>query len=206
MNSIKLWNGVDTIFINSGNSKTSDPQRLLLNLLDKINLKRSDIFVALSNLNINYTCKKIKKSYKNNKFKISAPKWKEEFELPDGSYYDILDCFKYIFKKHERGTSNSSIIIYVNKIENRIMFKFKIGCYLELLIPETIKWLGSTRSKKTEVKSDENFPHLELNEAVLIHCNNDYKQNSRALYAFFLKSFGQLLNNSLTNFMFLKNF
>ena len=43
---------MDTIFINSGNSKTSDPQRLLLNLSDKINLKRSDKFVALSNLSI----------------------------------------------------------------------------------------------------------------------------------------------------------
>ena len=95
---------MDTIFINSENSKTSDPHRLLLNLSDKINLKRSDKYVALSNLSIYYTWKNIKKSYKNNKFKISAPTWNEEFELPDGSYSvsDIQDYFEYIFKNMEK--------------------------------------------------------------------------------------------------------
>ena len=65
---------MDTIFMNSDNSKTSDPHRILLNLSDKIKLKRSDKYVALSNLSISYTWKNIKKSYKNNKFKISARK------------------------------------------------------------------------------------------------------------------------------------
>ena len=72
--------------MNFENSKTSDLHRLLLNLSGKINLKRSDKYVAFSNLSIYYTWKNIKKSYKNNKFKISAPTWNEEFELPDGSY------------------------------------------------------------------------------------------------------------------------
>ena len=76
---------MDTIFMNSENSKTSDPHRLLLNLTDKINLKRSDKYVALSNLSIYYTWKNIKKSYKNNEFKMSAPTWNGEFKLPDGS-------------------------------------------------------------------------------------------------------------------------
>ena len=53
---------MDTIFVNSENSKTSDPQRLLLNLPVKINLRRSDKFVALSNLNIYYTWKNKKKN------------------------------------------------------------------------------------------------------------------------------------------------
>ena len=65
--------------MNSGNSKTSDPPRLLLSLSDKTNLKRSDKYVALSNLSIYYTWKNIKKSHRNNKFKISAPAWNEEF-------------------------------------------------------------------------------------------------------------------------------
>ena len=73
MNSIKLQNRMDTIYMNSGNSITSDCYRLFLNLRHKINLKSSDKSVALSNLSIYYTYKKIKKSYKNNKFKISAP-------------------------------------------------------------------------------------------------------------------------------------
>ena len=66
----------------SKNSKTSDPHRLLLNLTDKIDLKRKDKYIALSNLSIYYIWKNIKKSYKNNKFKMSAPIWNEEFELP----------------------------------------------------------------------------------------------------------------------------
>ena len=70
--------------MNSRNSGTSAPRRLLLNLTDKINLKRSDKYLALSNLSICYTWKNIQKLCKNNRFKISAPTWKEEFELPDG--------------------------------------------------------------------------------------------------------------------------
>ena len=91
----------------------------------------------------------IKSSYNNNKFKISAPTWSEEFKLPDGSYSisDIQDYFEYILKKHSESVDNSSIRIYVNRIENRITFKIKTGCYLEFLTPETMKLLGSTESK-----------------------------------------------------------
>ena len=58
---------MDTIFMNSktSDSKTSDPHRLLLNRSEKIDLKISDKFVALSDLSICYTCKNIKKLYKN---------------------------------------------------------------------------------------------------------------------------------------------
>ena len=103
---------MNIIFMNSKNSKTSDPHRLLLNLTDKIDLRRKDKYIALSNLSIYYyTWKNIKKSYKNNKFKISAPTWNEEFELPDGSYSisDIQDYFEYIFKKYGEKTVNPSI-------------------------------------------------------------------------------------------------
>ena len=134
--------------MNSENSKTSYPHRLFLNLSDKIKLKRSNIYIALSNLGIYNTWKNIKKSYKNNKFRILAPTWNEEFELPDGSYSvsDIQNYFDYIIKKHEAVTDNPSVRIYVNKIENRIMFKIKTGCYLELLTPEMMKLPGSTKS------------------------------------------------------------
>ena len=70
---------MDTTFTNSENSKTSDPHRLLLSLSDKINLKRSDKDVALSNISVYYTWKNIKKSCKNNKFKISVPTCNKEF-------------------------------------------------------------------------------------------------------------------------------
>ena len=121
-------------------------------LSDKINLKRSDKYVVLSNLSIYSAWKNIKKEYKNNKFKISAPTWNEEFELPDGSnsVSDIEDYFEYILKKHETVPDNPSIRIYINKIENRITFTIKTGYYLELLTPETMKLLGSTKSKITK--------------------------------------------------------
>ena len=93
---------MDTVSINSKYSKTSDPHRLLLNLTDKRDLRRKYKYTSLSNLSIYYAWKNIKKSYKNNKFKISVPTLNEEFELPDGSYSisDIPDYFKCILKKH----------------------------------------------------------------------------------------------------------
>ena len=90
---------MDKIFMNSENSRASEYHVLLLNLTDKIDL-RSEKTAALSNLSIYYTWKNIKSSYNNNKFKISAPTWNEEFKLPDGSYSisDIQDYFQYILK------------------------------------------------------------------------------------------------------------
>ena len=75
---------MDTVFINSENDKISDPHRLLLNLSDKIILKRKDEYVALSNLSIYYRRKNMKKSYKiiNLKYQL----WNQELKLPDGSY------------------------------------------------------------------------------------------------------------------------
>ena len=81
------------MFMNSKNSKISDPHRLLLDLSEKINLKRSDKYVALSNLSIYYIWKNIKSSYKSNKFKISAPTWNEKFELPDGLYSVLFQVY-----------------------------------------------------------------------------------------------------------------
>ena len=140
--------------MNSENSRTSECHVLVLKLTDKLDLRRGQTTVALSNLSIYYTWKIIKSSYNYNKFKISAPTWSEEFELPDGSYSisDIQDYFEYILKKHSESVDNPSIRIYVNRIENRITFKFKSGCYLELLTPVTMKLLGSTESKITKKK------------------------------------------------------
>ena len=107
--------------MNSGNSKTFDPCRLLFSLEDKIFVNRSDKYVALLNLSMHYTSKNVKKSCKNNIFKISAPTWNEKFELPDGSI--LHQIFKIIFnislKKHEVKTYNPSIRIYANKAEKK---------------------------------------------------------------------------------------
>ena len=117
--------------------------------------------------------------------------------MPNGSYSvsDILYYFEYSIKKHETATDNPSIIMYVNKIENRITFKIKTGYYLELVTSETIKFLGSTKSKITKNKSCEDVPHLETTEVVLIYCkivNNDYWQDSGVLCTFVINTFGQL--------------
>ena len=82
---------------------------------------------------------------------------------------------------------NPSIRIYVNKIESRITFKIKTGYYLELLTLEKMKLLGSTTSQITKNENGENMPYLEINEAVLVHCNNvnnNYRQISKVLYTF----------------------
>ena len=76
---------MNTIFTNSGNSKASDPHRLLLSLFDKINIKRKYKYVALSNLSMYYRRKDIKNSYKNIKFKVSSLRRNEKFELLDGT-------------------------------------------------------------------------------------------------------------------------
>ena len=119
--------------MNTKNSETSDPNILLLNLTNKIDLRRKCEYMALPNRSIYYTRKNTKKPYKNNKFKISAPTWSEESELPDGSYSisDIQDYFEYIFKMCGEKTVNAAITIYANKIENTITFKIKTGYYLK---------------------------------------------------------------------------
>ena len=111
---------MDTIFMKSENSETSEPHILKLKLTDKLDLGLDKKVIALSNVSMYYTWNNIKSSYNNNKFKISTPTWNEEFTLPDGSYSvsDIQDYFEYILKKHRENTDKSSIQIYVNKIEN----------------------------------------------------------------------------------------
>ena len=103
-----------------------------------------------------------------------------------------------------------SVKIYLNKAENRIIFKIKNGYALELLTKDTMKLLGSTASKITKDKNGENVPHLEITEVVLVHCNmvnNDYQQDSRVLYTFVPnKFFGSLLDISPSNRIFLKTF
>ena len=100
---------------------------------------------------------------------------------------DIQDYFEYILEKHGEDIDEPSVQIYVNKIENRVTFKIKNGYSLELLTPETMRLLGSTKNKITEYKNGENVLHLEITKVVLVHCdivNNDYQQDSRVLYTF----------------------
>ena len=177
--------------MNTKNSKTNEPNRVRLN----------NKTLALANLSIYYTWQNVKSEYKNNKFKITAPTWDETFDLPDGSYTiaDIQDCFLYIIKKH--GTiitsEESAVLMYPNKIKNRIISKIKTGYKLELLTNGTMKLLGDGPMIDTN-KNDNNVPELEQLHSVLLHCNivqDDYLQNSKLLYNFVPDNgFSQLLS------------
>ena len=184
------------------NSKTSESHRFKLDLTDKLNLKNPNKNMALANLSIYYTWRNIKSKHNNNKFKISAPTWNDTFDLPDGSYSisDIQDYFEFIIKKHETLTENPPVQIYPNKIKNRIVFKIKTSYKLELLTPETMRLLRSTKKGVEVDKNSEHVPKLESVEVVLIHCNlvkNDYRRTSKVSFSFAPnKQFGQLINIS----------
>ena len=96
--------------------------------------------------------------------------------------------------------TENPVQIYPNKIKNRIVFKIKTGYKLELLTPETMKLLGSTKKDVDLDKNSENVPKLESVEVVLVHCNlvkNDYRHTSKILFSFVPnKQFGQLINIS----------
>ena len=191
---------METIFMNTENSKSNEPRRFRLSLADKLNLKNPNKNIALGNLSIYYTWKNIKSAYNNNKFKISAPTWSDTFDLPDGSYSieDIQDYFEFIINKHETLTEDPPAEIYSNRTKNRIVFKIKTGYKLELLSPETMKLLGSTKKDIDHNKNEEDMPKLESVEVVLVYCNvvnNNYQQASKVLFTFVPnKQFEELIN------------
>ena len=122
--------------------------------------------------------------------------------MPDGSYSisDIQDYFENTIKKQETLSENPLIQIYPNKIKNRIVFKVKTGYKLELLSPETMKLLESTKKDVDKDKDGEDVPKLESVEVVLVHCNlvnNSYQQASKVLFTSVpKKQYGQLITIS----------
>ena len=164
-----------------------------MDLTDKRNLKNPKKNMALANLSIYYTWKNIKSKYNNNKFKISAPTWNDNFDLPDCSYSiaDIQDYFEFIIKKHETLPENPSVQIHPNKIkENRIKIRISISGNDEII-----------REHKKDVEHDkdvEDVSKLESVEVVLVHCNlvnNNYLKTSKVLFTFVPnKQFEQLIN------------
>ena len=90
-------------FLNTENSKTSEPHKFVLNVSQRLDLRSSNKHVALQNVSNYYTWKNIRQQYKNNKLKIRAPAWNDEFELPDGSYSVsvIQNYIEYTIQKAE---------------------------------------------------------------------------------------------------------
>ena len=201
---------METIFINTANSKTKNSNKFVYNFIDKLNLKNPNKKIALANLGIYYTWKNIKSDYNNNKFRISAPTWNNTFDVPDGSYSiaALQNYFEYIIKKHETIAKVSSVLIYVNEINNRIAFKIKSGYKLELLSKETMKLLGSSTNTIDGDKNSELVPKFESVDLVLVHCivvNNSYQQASKVLFTFVPnKKYGQLITVSPETLIILK--
>ena len=201
---------METIFINTANSKTKHSNKFVYNFIDKLNLKNPNKNIALANLSIYYTWKNVKSDYNNNKFKISAPTWNDTFDVPDGSYSiaALQNYFEYIIKKHESITNVSPVLIYVNEINNRIVFKIKSGYKLELLSKETMKLLGSSTDTIDGDKNSELVPKLESVDLIFVHCNvvnNSYQQASKVLFTFVPnKKYGQLITISPEALIMLK--
>ena len=196
--------------MNTPNSKRKHSNQLAYNYTDKLNLKNPNKNIALANLSIYYTWKNVKSDYNNNKFKISAPTWNDMFAVPDGSYSiaALQNYFEYIIKKHETIADVSPVLIYVNEINNRIVFKIKSGYKLELLSKEMMKLLGSTSNSIDKDKNSELVPKLESVDLVLVHCNvvnNSYQQASKVLFTFVPnKKYGQLITVSPETLIMLK--
>ena len=178
---------METFFMNTKNSKTSESHRFKYNLIDKLDLKNPNKNMASASLSIYYTWKNVKSIYNNNRFKISTPAWNDTFDLPDGlsNVPAIQNYIEHIIKKHETIADTAPILVYANKISNRIVFKIKTGYKLELLSKETMKLLGSTSNIIDADKNSENVPRLENVEVIFVHCNlvnNSYQQASRVLF------------------------
>ena len=124
------------------------------------------------------------------------------------SMSDIQDYIKYIIKKHETLITIPPIHVYINIINNRLVFEIKDIYKLELQTPETMKLFDSTRKLIDKTKDREHVPSLEVVEIVLVQCNlvgNQYQQKSEVLYTFIPnKSYAYLLNIELSDSVFLK--
>ena len=133
--------------MNMENSKMNESHKFVLNFSQRLDLRSSNKHIVLPNLPIYYKWKNIRKQNQSNRLKKIAPTWNGEFNLLDGTYSvsDIQDCIEFIIKKHETLTAISPIHVYINRSNNRLVFKIKGGYKLELQTPETMKLFGSKK-------------------------------------------------------------
>ena len=136
-------------------------------------LRSSNKNVALQKRSIYYTWKNRRQQRKNNKLKIIAPTWNDEFDFPNGFYsmLDIQDYIECVIEKYEIPSANHLIHIYIKKINNRLVFKIKDRHKLELQTAETMKLIGSTKTLVNKIKNGRNVLSLEVVEVVLVQCN-----------------------------------
>ena len=167
----------------------------------------------MANISIYCTRENIKSAYNNNKSKISAPTWNDEFDLSDGScsILDIDYYFEYNIKeKRKTKADNLPIQIYIDKTKNRVVFKIETSFKLELWTKETIRLPGSTEKVTAKDKNGKNVPKLKILYVILMHCNYiinalmHYQEASKVLFTFVSdKQFRQLITyfNCCTSFI-----
>ena len=136
-------------------------------MLQRSGLKTLNKHGALQNLSTYYIQKTIRQQHKNNKLKVISSMWNDEFELPDGSNSvpDIQEYIEYIMKKIET-LPTKPICIYINRINNRLVFKIKDGHKLELQTTETMKLFWQYKKIIDKTKNGENIPSLEVAEEI----------------------------------------
>ena len=161
---------MEIIFMNTENSKINKSHKFVFNLSQRFYLGSLDKHVTLQNLSIYYTRENTRKEYEIINFKIIAATWNDQFELPDGFYLlsVIQDYTELIIKKHETITIFPPIHVYINRINNRSVFKIKDGCKLELETPETMKLFWQDKKVDRIKKNAEKVPSLEVVEVVLV--------------------------------------
>ena len=123
---------------------------------------------------------------------------------------DIQDYIEYINKKHETLTTIPPIHVYINRINNRLVFKIKDGYKVELQTPETIKLFGSTKNKRIDKIKNGGISSLEEVEVVLIQYNlvdNQYQQKYEVSKTFNPnKYYAYLLNVEPSNLVYFKTY
>ena len=219
---------MDTIFMNSANSKTPKPNRLILRLQNKMDLSLRKKSVALANLSIYYSWKNISSELKNNKLIIGYDDSDQEWTVPivDGSY-SAKTISDYIFGSIEenrdrdkdsfwnnakkRGDEPSEIFkLYHDKIRNRTAYVIKNKYYIKLPTKEIRHLLGISKEKIEGSDYGDLVPQIEPVTAVLVNCNivdNEYQRNSKLLYSFVPdKPFGSLLHIEPKSEIFAKTF
>ena len=132
--------------------------------------------------------------------------------MPDGSYsvLDIQDYIEYIIKRYETLPAIHPIHVYIDRINNILVFQIKDGYKLEIQWPETMKLFGSTKRLIGQTKNGEKVPSIEVVELVLVQCNlvdNSHQQKFKVIYTFMPnKSYAYLLNVEPSNLVFLKTY
>ena len=200
---------MENIFMNTKNIKANDLQKFVLNSSQELDIKSSSYHVALQNLSIYYTWNNVRQQHKNNKLKINKSNmewwvWITRWFLFSGRYSRQSGIY---CKKHETLTDNPPIHAYVNRINNRLVFKIKYGFKVELQRPETMKLLASTTKLIDKTKNGENVPSLEVVFVQFNLVDNRYQRKSEVLNTFTSnKSYAYLLTVEANNLVSLKTY